>query len=609
VRTAAFLALFPAAAAAAPEKFALAVYHFNIQYCAGGLIGFPDGETHDPFFELDEKQVEDLIVTESLDPLLDMYLRHPAWGADIELQGYMLDVMRERHAGVLDKLRTLAARGQIAVDSLHWSDQLWVAYPRRDLEVSFEMTQASFAAAQIGQGLAIFSQEGQFGPGLARFMAERGLKAMVVPRNLFKWHYATAIAPLYRFGDLHAVVTDGAADERVQVQWSFVNDGELAMTGNRNPYLGTRFKRDEQAMAEFEAAREAEEAAGWKLVTVEKYVARALELGVPAPDLPPMLDGAWQPNSTSNVQLWMGGAGLWDPAGAEADNLVLTANARVRKKVVLAERAAEALKDEWRARARDAWRELLFAEVSDSTGWNPWVLEREYSLEHAAAAEAHAGAVLAHPEIKPRLAPARIAPTLVDDAGPFTVEVLADTARAPAVTWKKRGGEEIWELEIAFGASDPGSRDVQVSFPRSHDRAVWSPALEDSTVADVDLTTLVAETPTLPLANGLVGLADDTFLILRTDSVHVAAILPRAERFVRFLDQTAPATPFTWRFVLLRGSAQQALDEARALNVEPDLILRAGVSCGCGSASGAVPGALALFCALLPRRRRRSNLP
>ena len=58
-----------------PTKFALSMFHFNIQYCAGGLKGF----LPTPEVDLNEAEVEDRIVTQSFEPLLDMLLEHPTW--------------------------------------------------------------------------------------------------------------------------------------------------------------------------------------------------------------------------------------------------------------------------------------------------------------------------------------------------------------------------------------------------------------------------------------------------------------------------------------------------------------------------------------------------
>ncbi len=55
-----------------PEKFSLTMFHFNVQYVAGGLKGFPSGSDNNPTFDLDDAQVQDLIIKESFEPVLDV---------------------------------------------------------------------------------------------------------------------------------------------------------------------------------------------------------------------------------------------------------------------------------------------------------------------------------------------------------------------------------------------------------------------------------------------------------------------------------------------------------------------------------------------------------
>lgn len=602
---AALALLLAAAPAGAVERFSMAVYHFNIQYVAGGLKGFPDGNSTDPQFDLDEAQVEDAIIVESLEPLLDIYLRHPTWGADFELQGYMLDVMRARHPAVLAKLKTLVDRSQVAADSFHWSDQLWTAYPRRDQEVSFDLTKASFAAASLPLGKAVWTQEGQFGPGLPRFMKERGLEVAILPRNLLKWlHGDGPRSPLYRLGDVLAVTTTGASDGKVETTWSFVDDGELAVTGDKNPYVGIHFKYKPSKGAEFEARLAEQESGGWKLVTVEAFARRAVELGVEQVPLPRTVDGTWQPKDTRNVGRWMGDAGLWNGIDGEADNLVLTTNARVGRLVRTAESLLAALHAEEEeglgaldAKLATAWRELLLAQVSDSTGWNPWVGELNYSLAHAALAEAAARSILDDDLLALRILPAHPAPTLAGATAP--VEVTAKGRRI-STRWQQRTGTGIFELEVTTAATTVDARTLQLSFARTHDRAVFCATLEDGQVTDFPLSDVVADPLVIPAANGLVGLADDLFLIKRTDSVHVAVHLPQAEKHVTLIDMTGPIEPFTWRFLVVRGTKEQAVAAALAENLAPTHVLPAR-GCGCSSPGGF--GVLALF-ALVARRRR-----
>src|SRR5512141_64392 len=97
-------AVTAAAPARADDSYALSMFHFNIQYVAGGMVGYYS--MPNPAIDLDAEQIEDAIVTESFAPVLELYAKHPAWGANIELQGYMLDVLAARHPDTLALLRT-----------------------------------------------------------------------------------------------------------------------------------------------------------------------------------------------------------------------------------------------------------------------------------------------------------------------------------------------------------------------------------------------------------------------------------------------------------------------------------------------------------------------
>ncbi|MFZ5469991.1 MAG: hypothetical protein ACOZIN_11200, partial [Myxococcota bacterium] len=108
-----FLAALLAQGAAHAERVKATLYHFNLQYVAGGMQNYPDGKSRDPNYNLSEEQVEDLIVVESFAPLLKIFLRHPTWKADLEMQGLFVEVLAARHPQVLEDLRTLAMRGQI----------------------------------------------------------------------------------------------------------------------------------------------------------------------------------------------------------------------------------------------------------------------------------------------------------------------------------------------------------------------------------------------------------------------------------------------------------------------------------------------------------------
>ena len=127
------------------------------------------------------------------------------------------------------------------------------------------------------------------------------------------------------------------------------------------------------------------EADGYVHATVAEAVRAMKARGVTPAPLPPVLDGTWQPSNTGNVFRWMGGGGLFRTQ--ESDGDTLAAIWRGRAAAAAAQSAAEGVADErLQAGVMAAWREALLAEVSDSTGWNPFVNEVRYSRERAAAA-------------------------------------------------------------------------------------------------------------------------------------------------------------------------------------------------------------------------------
>src|SRR5687767_7417351 len=140
----------------------------------------------------------------------------------------MVEVIALRHPDVLDKMRALAWRGQIDFDSFHYSDQLYVAYPRRDLEVSLDLTAEVFARAGLPLGRSIFTQEGQFARGQIPIAAQRGYEASVLPKNLFTYQLGETAAEmnvLYAEPDVadHTVILGGRGFHSAdfELAWTF----------------------------------------------------------------------------------------------------------------------------------------------------------------------------------------------------------------------------------------------------------------------------------------------------------------------------------------------------------------------------------------------------
>lgn len=533
-------------------------------------------------------------MTESFEPLLDLYLAHPTWGTDIELQGLMIEVIEQRHPRVLAKLDTLTDRRQVELVSFHYSDQLFLAYPSTDMEWSQELNHRAFDRAGLPISPVVFTQEGQFGEGMLAFMLPRGYRIALLPKNLLRHQHPSfdqRPEPYYETsGALVVVAGKGLSrpDLGLEIVWTFFNDGELLATNDLNPYAGTLFVHTPETVARHEQEIASLETQGFRIETISRCVEAIENAGIPPSPLPPILDGTWQPDDTGNLFRWMGGSGVF--ADDEADNTILTGNYRLRKKVLAADvlagllpaTANEARKAEALAALDEAKRALLLAEVSDSTGWNPWAGEIRYSREwNAKGGESAERAIgILSDLLGQPVAVDTSARTAVNDFDesdleaadpPVPVEIPAESRPGVVHAFSVDGRKNLWDIRVEFHA---GSVPPIIYFPRSTDRLAYSPTLQEDIVRDVPLSAFGFGSTAIPLANGLIGLGDDLFLIQDAETIHVAAQIGTDLPWIRFEDRTAPHEPVTWVFRILKGTPEEALREADRLNVHPRVQLR-----------------------------------
>ena len=576
-------ALLTAGEARADELYALGVFHFNIQYVAGGMIGY--WSTPNPALDLNAEQIEDLIVTQSFEPVLELYQKHPTWGVDIELQGYFLDVLAARHTDTLNLLRTLAKSGQIDVLSWHYSDQFFIAHPYDDWSRSQARTAATFARYDIPLGTSVFCQEGQGGEVMAKEMQARGYATMIWPKNLWTYQHGDFMPspdPLYAFGDVGLVVGGQAVDvmsngTHLGVQWTYMDDGELMATGGIDPYFPDIFKTSATAVSSYESGVAALEAQGYKISTVSKYHAAIAALVTPSAP-PPLIDGTWQPGSTDSSHRWLGGGGLW--AIDERDNHVQTlADLAHRELAAASAIAAEAGLDA-KAELDDADRLLSLGEGSDAEGVNPFRGEVEYGIGHLAEVLRIARGVIRDAKTRMGLgavtidpASGSVMPGASDDGlGGKPGAALFDLApdgqdRTAAVTWLDVS-PGLHRVEVAWDDGD--TRTLSVTFPGATDDAlVTTRALDDAAPYTYQRSAFTFTDIYLTLPMGVVGLGGGRFVIEDQARVHLAAHVFRDKGDVVFADETQTAgEAVTWVFYVFDGSAADAVALARRINDE-----------------------------------------
>ena len=631
-----------------PRKFSLSMFHFNLQYVPGGLQGFPSGHDQNPDFDLDHEAVEDLIITESFEPVLDLFLAHPGWKVNLEMQAYMVEVMQQRHPGVLAKLKQLVDAGRAELSSVHYSDQLLLAYPRRGMEWSFDLMDEVFASVGFSPGPVVFAQEGQFGEGMAEFLARRGRTILGLSKNLFRYQHAGALdtAPAaFSLGQSTVVLLGRSfATPQVEVEWNFFDDGELLATGGQAPYMGKAFQKSDSAIAAYEQELLDAEARGFEIAGITDFVGYLEAQNLPLPELPRMLDGTWQPQSTDSMKRWLGASGLLDLAyGCERDNQVLTQNTVAHHWLRVAETViAHAEKQELieTGSLRERWfeclRHLLWAQVSDASGINPFLKEVQYGLFHGGEAQRCAQAIIDEltpgmggPYLEVDTERGTVAP--VDDL-PFgqsdAVAALLTAAdgylvEAPGRTvheqWERLGGKDnLYRLTLTVSPPQNGERQLSVVFPHTDaDGFDLMPGLVEDRVVSYPAGSFAFEEGriSLPLPAGLVRLREGLWLIQQTDTVHVAATFRLDDR-VRFVDETLdPDGEVQWVFWLYQGEEADALALARHLNLSVTAYLQTGTpdaGCGCGPGPAGpevLPWLAALPLLALARRLSRRRNP
>lgn len=570
------------------QPYVLSLLHFNLQYCAGGLEGLFSVD-----WPSDEVSVEDQIIVESFEPVLGLLEAHPDWQMDLELQAYMVEVLALRHPDTLDRLRVLAHAGQVELVSFHYSDQLWTAFPPRDQEASLALVAEIFRAYDLPLSPVVFTQEGQFGPGMLSRMPAFGYTIAVLPHNLGEYAWGTGVAPMYDAGGGVTVLAGGTGGtgDGWELRWHFLNDGELYATNNMNCYLGPAFLADPEALAAREAELEAQVADGAKIVSIGSFVAA---VDPPVTPLPPLPDGTWQPDDTDNLWRWMGGAGLW--GADESDNGVRTTNMAARHVVA----AAEQVPGVDAAGLRDAWKEVLLAEVSDATGWNPYPTEVAYALDHSEAAVAAAVEAIRAPCTDARATGVVVDLTTGDldwdgalpDAGGTATDpalVLGFGDRVPTETWT-RLADDLVAVDLDFGA-DPGP--AEVVFPWDAAEIVTIPAMVE-TPLHLGPADVVADPLGIALPTGLLRLSEGRWLLEDTRVTHLAALLSWSAGTIRFRDDTAADTSTRWRFLIFDGSEADAVALALATNVYP------AVALDCPAGTEVAPPAEGCGCAGLP---------
>ncbi len=545
----------------AKPKYAMAVYHFNLQYVAG------------------DQRIERRIVRESIKPLLAFYDQHPNYKGDFEIQAWALEVMQEEFPLVLEHLRQLIQKGQLELVVAHYSDQFFIGYPAIDMQRSIEISDRVLKKLHLPRSRVFFAQELQFSPALAS--ALHGKYDVVVTSSNPYGYYRPDGMPLeeFEYAGKKMLILLGGGKKKLkccQWQWAFFDDGEVFSTRD----YGSNFYRvpdwEKKNIAKFERL----EKEGYQFVTVSEFVRILKQKKYVPPKMPYIPEGTWNMGAGGPYN-WLGKQG----SGNEKDGLTRARNFITRGWVLVAETLSKLAEKMGASNAllrsilNMSWRHLLLGEVSDSSGWSPLPIEVRYTDEECAVAEQGASVLIkeilhgAKLSEKPVLVDVKTGSVTPEESVPEIPAELVDFSPVPLdirAKWYKvtvkKFSPVLYRLEV-FGAR-PADGMVEIAFSLTGKTHFYSaPMGEDSLVA---VPPDLERDPILSLSNGLFTLGNGWNLIKDNTVEHLAGTWEYKTNRLVFKEGVRNDLPGTKMvFYLLKASSQEALRVANRLNVWP----------------------------------------
>jgi hypothetical protein len=576
--------MLPMSLFAAPpgEKYAIGLFHFNFQYVAG------------------DYKIERRIIRESLFPVLQFFDRHPEYRSDIEMQGYAIEVLATEHPDVFALLKKLVRRGQIELVVAHYSDQLFIGYPAEDLRRSIALSDSILVRYGIQRSAVFFGQEFQWSPALAS--ALKGKYDVVVtssdPNNWYEGGGSPLVNVVYGQDTIRGLIGGGAKD-LPGLAWriAFLDDGEEFNTKDYNSDFYRVPAQEQENMDKYKKLL----AEGYRFVTVSELVRRmSHDTAYRAPVYPFVPEGTWH-MKVCGPFMWMGR----QRSGVETDGITRAVSYRLRGEVMLAEAmvayAERQGKDvgvlrEW---LKQAWEHLLLSEVSDSSGWDPWLVEVQYTDNEAATAwkliaqimeqlrkllsvpargwtvDTKSGAVAASASGSADAGGSGAAGGLSGTAGGLDGSAAGVPAALPvdcAVRAEKYTAsvrqldDSVYRLDIE--CTRPADGAVEISFRTAGEGLRYSPSCgEDRSVV---IPTGFPHDPAFALANGFIYLNNGYSLVKDCSVEHLAATWRVKERQLVFREELREGNnTMHMRFYIVKGTAERGLAFSNVLNTYP----------------------------------------
>lgn len=546
------------------EKYAIGMFHYNLQYVAG------------------DYKIENRIIRESLYPALKFFEKNKKYKVDFEIQGYAIEVLAEEHPEVFKLFKKLVDRGQIELVIAHYSDQFFIGYPALDLQKSIEISDKILEKYGMKRSRVFFGQEIQWTPAYPSVL--KGNYDLVVTSSDPHSYYRDRVQPLVNitYGNDHILGLIDSEKELPGLTWaySFLDDGEVF---NSLDYNSDFYRVPEQEKKSIDRFRKLEKE-GYKFVTMSELAEKIKNLkGYKIPDYPFVPEGTWN-MSVCGPFMWMGR----QRSGVETDGITRSLSYELRGRILADEKlvsyAAQKGNDvsELNGLMEKAWRHLLLSEVSDASGWTPWLVEVQYTANEVASANT----VLLQVEGKLK--------NLLSSENKLTVDTRSGSVKAaPATTKEAKSVESFLPLEYSVRAGKttttvtqigeklyqmdinckrPADGAVEIVFDTPKNGLYYSAGAGEDVA--VEIPTDLKHDPAMSLSNGFIYLNNGYSLIKDCSVEHLAATWKVKEQKLVFREELAKTNPeMNMRFYVIKGSKEDGLKFANMVNTWPSYIV------------------------------------
>ena len=487
--------------------------------------------------------------------------------------------MAEEFPDVLQLLKKLIDRGQIELVIAHYSDQIFIAYPALDLQRSIKISDEILAKYGMKRSRVFFGQEIQYSPGLA--YALKGTHDVVVTSSDPHGYYRNYTLPLVnvKYGDDSILGLIGAGEKTLKNldwTWSFLDDGEVF---NTTDYRSNFYRVPEQEKESIDKFRKLE-AEGYEFVTMSELVQILKDdKDYKIEEYPFVPEGTWN-MSVCGPYMWMGR----QRSGVETDGITRALSYKLRGKVLVAEKMIEYAKVQGKdvtkllKLLREAWIHLLLSEVSDSSGWTPWLVEVQYTANEVANAhmklkkifdslkdlipQGDNGLIVYSKTGKVISSKKEIDKDLNEDYLPIPYYVRA----ASYTTSINKINDNLFQCDIDCKRPRDGA--VEIAFDTADDNLKYSAGTGEESI--VKVPTDLNNNPALALSNGFLYLGNGYTIIKDCSVEHLAVTWRQNEKRAVFRQELNENNPgMKMRFYIYKGTSEDGHKLANQLNTWP----------------------------------------